>query len=245
MLVEAARIPGPTIDVRSFLFDPPSNTDNIASQFPAILIYFLNMFAKSIISQFANEAGVEPKNADPIGVTAISMFATSEFRWQSISLIDILIAKFHVTCPVLFGIYGNDKMEAGRKRLGWWRENGSWVSEQRHAERMTGLASGFAALSLRDFKNAKSTNPYPPRHFWRALATILNMPPTEVTETHFIVLKPLLEHHVERIIGFFGIAGIAALRKAVVDFPKIRRSVASTALSTLATILTNQRHLVL
>lgn len=204
----------------------------------ASFVYLLNIFAKAVISQLITEASVAPTTADPIGIVAITIFANNDLRWQGTSLIDILIAKFHVVCPVLFGVLnGNEKTEAGRKRLGWWKDpdTGGWVSEQRHSERMTGLGAGFAALSLRDFKQSKSSNPFPPRNYWTVLAGIVNLPKDAITQTHCVLLRALIEHHVGKFIGFFGQAAIALLKVAVVDFPrKADKSVGSIALATLS-----------
>lgn len=205
------------------------------------MLYILNILSKAIISQFIDEASVAPKAADPAGVLAISIFAAAEFRWSGLSLIDMLLAKFHVVCPVLFGVYGSETTERGRARLGWRREEGGgWIGEQKHGERMTGLGAGFGAVSLRDFRNSKNTNPYPCDKYWQALARITNTPPEEVTETHYIVLKAMVETHADKVMGFFGPAyGAAAIRRAVVEFPRqaLKGSVAAGALRTLQTTL--------
>ena len=247
MLKEAATVQQPSLDIRPYILTHiPPDADTTDNQVPALLIYLLNAFSKAVIAQFANEASVTPPAADPTGIAAITIFAANDFRWKGISLIDMLIAKFHVMCPVLFGIYGSDKMEEGRRRLGWQRDpdSGSWVNEQRHSERMTGLGVGFAALSLRDFKNSKSVNPFPSGHFWRALACIINTPVQDITQTHCIVLKALVEHHINEFIGFYGQAGLVALRKAVIDFPRLApKSVAASALLTLPATMRRNAHL--
>src|SRR5207248_2586351 len=95
-----------------------------------------------------------------------------------------------------------------------------FVPEQRHNERMTGLGAGFAALALRNFSKTKWRNPFPPREYWECLANIVNVPPHEVQPTHLIVLKSMVENAVERFILFFDAAAVAALRHALVDFPR-------------------------
>lgn len=160
------------------------------------------------------------KAADPIGVIGISVFAQRPFKLEgTIPLIDILLAKFHFTCPVLFGVHGNEKTPSGRARIGWGREDGEWVSPQAHLQRQTGLAAGYAALTLRDFSKSKNDNPYPPRHYWTALAKITNVPSEQIQPTHFVVLKGLVDGNVERFVNFYGQAAIAALKRALVDFP--------------------------
>jgi nucleoporin GLE1 len=128
---------------------------------------------------------------------------------------------------VLFGIYGNEDTNEGKTRLGWLREigaddkkSGPFVPEKLHLERMTGLGAGFAAITLRDYSKSKLQNPYPVTHFWRALAAILNVPPEEVTNTHFAVLKNMIEHYVLKILNFFGRAGLLVLRRALLEWPQ-------------------------
>jgi len=247
LLKEAAAVAEPRTDARRFLAYPPPATDD--SKGPALLVYLLNIFSKAIISQFINEAGVSPKTADPIGVVGVSVFAANEFRWKGTSLIDIMIAKFHVVCPVLWGIYGDEKSTQGKTRLGWWREdkNGPWVSEQRHSERMTGLGAGFAAIALRNFEKSRLENPYPNVRYWQSLASIVNVPPQEATQTHFIVLKAMIENYETRFLEFYGDAAKIALKKALIDFPKraTDKSVAASAVAVLPDVLRRDKKLTL
>lgn len=249
LLMEASQMTLPMLDVKLFILSiPPQANNSTNSQIPGPLIYLLNMLSKYIISQFIDEAGVMPKAADPIGVVAVSMFAQPEFRWNGTPLIDILLAKFHVVCPILWGVYGDDKTEGGRKALGWWRESpgGPWVSEQRHSERMTGLGSGFAALAMRDFSKSKNQNPFPPSHYWHAMACIVNTPTHQVTQTHFFVLKAMIDNYIPRFIGFYGQAAKAALRRAIVDFPQqSSKNVAASGLATLAVTIKRDLQLTL
>jgi len=231
LLKEAAAVAEPRTDARRFLAYPPPATDD--SKGPALLVYLLNIFSKAIISQFINEAGVSPKTADPIGVVGVSVFAANEFRWKGTSLIDIMIAKFNVV----------------KTRLGWWREdkNGPWVSEQRHSERMTGLGAGFAAIALRNFEKSRLENPYPNVRYWQSLASIVNVPPQEATQTHFIVLKAMIENYETRFLEFYGDAAKIALKKALIDFPKraTDKSVAASAVAVLPDVLRRDKKLTL
>ena len=140
---------------------------------------------------------------------------------------DVLLAKYHACCPILWGIYGNEKTAQGRSRIGWWKEDGGWVSEQRHSERMAGLGAGYAAIALRDFSKSKNENPYPPSNYWKTMSYILNTPAAQIQLTHFFVLKALIDGYIPRFISFYGQAGLVALRKALVDFP--RQAAPSTA----------------
>lgn len=215
----------------------------------ALLLYQLNIFSKAIISQFIDEAGVSPKAADPVGIIASHIFALNDFKWNGTSMIDVLLAKFHVVCPVLWGIYGDEKSTEGRTRLGWWREEqgGPWVSDQRHSERMTGLGAGYAALSLRNYEKARLENPLPNWNYWRSMAAIVNVPSREATQTHFIVLKAMVENYETRFLEFYGDAALAALRKALIEFPRdvLDKSVAAKAVAVLPDVLRRDNKLTL
>lgn len=244
-LKKAATFAEPQVDITMFLASPPQIDDRNG---PALLVYLLNIFAKAMIAQFISEAGVKPLIADNLGTVASHIFALDHFRWKGISLIDVLIAKFHVVCPVLFGIYGNEQTLEGKRRLGWWREEGggAFVPEQRHLERMTGLGAGFAGISLKNYEKARAQNPYPDKHYWKSLAGITNVAPQEITQTHFVVLKGMIENFESKFLHFFGDAAIAALRLALIELP--RRSppnVAAKSLAGLVDVLKRDKKLIL
>ncbi|KMU91706.1 hypothetical protein CIHG_09513 [Coccidioides immitis H538.4] len=140
---------------------------------------------------------------------------------ESCSMIDILLAKYHVVCPVLWGFYGSESTQTGKTALGWWRDepDGPFVSRQVHEERMIGLGAGFAAISLRDFSKTSRQNPLPNTHFWKALSIIVNVPPEEIQDTHLTVLGAMLKFSAQRVVGFWGDLGLLALRHAIVTFP--------------------------
>jgi nucleoporin GLE1 len=215
--------PSPPVDPGMVMLSTPAPAEgshNNGDSLPVLFVYLLNQFSKALVSQFVDEAGVAPKTADPIGIIAASVFAQSELCWRGTSLIDILICKMRVACPVLFGIRGNEKTEEGRARLGWRRgEGGEWVSDQVHNTRMTGLGAGYAAISLRNFSKSSFKNPYPPTMYWRSMASIVNTPPEEASSTQYIVLKAMIENYEQRFMEFYGSAARAALQIALVDFP--------------------------
>lgn len=216
-------------------------------------MFLLNHFAKSIVGQFALEGAFESKIADVIGVLAVTVFARPQYLFNGQSLIDILWAKYHQRCPVLFGISGSERTQAGRARLGWGVEGGSFVQPDEHYTRMTGLGSGFAALTLRDFSRSKNANPAPNRIFWESMARILNTPATDIQPTHFVVLKAMIENFMPRIIGTFGGAGIAVLRQALIVFPnekgpqdeKGKKLPSVTALQSMPVLIQRDLHLTL
>jgi nucleoporin GLE1 len=217
--------------------DTTGTAINNGDTLPTLFIYLLNVLSKAIVGQFIEEAGVAPQAADPIGIITISVFSNGDFQWRNRPLIDILIAKMRVVCPVLFGIRGSEKTEEGRERIGWKKEGGNWVGEQVHNTRMTGLGAGYAALCLRDFpKTTRLKNPWPPTHYWHSLASIVSTPPDQSSPTQFMVLKAMIENYEAMFMKFYGTAALAALRVALVDFPgrALEPNVAISSLKVLA-----------
>ncbi|EEY18017.1 predicted protein [Verticillium alfalfae VaMs.102] len=94
---------------------------------------------------------------------------------------------------------------------------------------MTGLGAGFAPISLRDFSKASKKNPYPPSHYWTAMAKIVNSPPALISNTQYTVLKAMIDGHETRFLQFYGNAAIEALRTALVEFPKKAPATSHTA----------------
>jgi len=216
-------VPSELVDPHDYITDrrePAQGAQWNEPHLPSLFLYLLNQFSKAIINQFVNECGAQPKSADPVGVIAAMVFSNPLYLWRGKSLIDILMAKLRVGCPVLFGYRGSEKTEQGRLRLGWKKDGpGGWIPEQAHIDRMKGLGVGYAAISMRDFSRSNNTNPWPPRNYWSSLARILNTPPAEVSNTQCVVVRAMLETYEERFIGFYGSQAIAAMRKALVEFP--------------------------
>ncbi|TRX89503.1 hypothetical protein FHL15_009547 [Xylaria flabelliformis] len=215
-------VPSAMVDPSQYVTDQRQPMDGALHnepQLPSLFLYLLNVFAKTIINQFINECGAQPKAADPLGVIAAHIFSNKTYLWRGKTLVDILMAKYRVACPVLFGYRGSESTEQGRARLGWRRDGAAWAPEQQHIDRMKGLAVGYAAISLRDFSKSPNTNPWPPSKYWTSLARIVNTPPTEISNTQCVVLRSMIEIYEERFIYFYGSAGVAALRSALIDFP--------------------------
>lgn len=238
MLLEALTIfQSPPVDPNMVLVTPRQPVEGAVNngELPSLFIYLLNILAKAVVAQFIDEAGVSPKAADPIGVIAVSLFANKDFVWRNESLIDILMCKMRIACPVLFGLRGNEKTEEGRARLGWKKTDGRWVDPQAHNTRMTGLGAGYAAIALRDFSKAKMINPWPPTNYWRTLSSIVDTPPEEASDTQYIVLKALIENSESRFLTFYGDIGRSALSVALVAFPAraLEQSVAVKAVAVL------------
>lgn len=220
VLDQARQMQGPTIDVSQFIIStdpevPPSQ--GVDTAYPGILLYLLNWIAKYAIQQLLSESAVDTAAADPVGVLVCTIFSIPDYRWNNQSLIDILWAKYHRVCPPLFGIHGPENTLAGRARLGWSSDD----DEQTHYTRMTGLAAGFSAITLRDFTKSRNRNPAPNRLWWESMARILNLRAGEAQSTHYVLVKAMVDDFVPRILSTFASAGRAALRKAVREFPQV------------------------
>lgn len=211
----------PSVDIRQFIAFPPPEIAQTEHRVPAMLIYGLNMLAKALIAALITEASINPTHAEPIGIVAAQIFSMDIFMFRGITMGDILLAKYRVVCPALWGSTGDEKTESGRRALGWWREesSGPFVSEQAHMDRMTALGAGFSALTLRNFGKAKRTNPFPNTIFWTSLQKILSIPPADMQDTHVALLQAMLRASSERVLGFFGQVGLALLRRAIIDLP--------------------------
>ncbi|KAG9779504.1 mRNA export factor GLE1 [Exophiala dermatitidis] len=237
LLRSLTEIPSPPVSVNDYLPSPFSLHDDGRTTVPSLVLYLLSFFSKAIINAFVGECAVNPKAAEPIGTLVAQIFSMPELQFArnvpsnngrptTVSLISVLMCKFHATAPILFGIYGPESTSAGRMRLGWRLEKlnddqKAFVNENKQYDRLTGLGVGYASIALRNFAKAKVQNPWPPTNYWSSLAHIVNTPPDQVQMSHLIVLKSMLEHNaIDRFLLFFGAAGIAALRQAVVDFPR-------------------------
>ncbi|KKY19060.1 putative gle1-like protein [Diplodia seriata] len=187
----------------------------------------------AIVNQLVSEAGVNIKAADPIGIIAVSILGYPQYCInQKVPLTDILLAKYHKCCGVLFGMYGPEGTERGRQRLGWRRIGTQWCSGQDHLERMTGLGAGWASLALRKIKVGSAlVHPLPNAHYWRAFSRIVNTPTHEATATHYMVLKAMVEgDSLDRFVQCYGQAALAALRKGLIEFPRGHDSVAAKSM---------------
>ncbi|KAK5282584.1 hypothetical protein LTR40_003075 [Exophiala xenobiotica] len=233
-------IPSPPVPLNGFLPPHLSLNDNGTTTIPSLVLYLLSIFSKAIINSFVGECAVNPKAAEPIGTLVAQIFSMPELQFprnvqavnalstrsQTESLISVLMSKFHASAPILFGIYGPEHTIAGKLRVGWRTDRISddkkaFVTDDKHYDRQTGLGVGYASIALRNFSRAKISNPWPPTHFWSSLAHVVNTPPSEVQISHLILLKNMLENNaIDRFVLFFGAAGVAALRQAVVDFPR-------------------------
>ncbi|KAL4894049.1 hypothetical protein BDV59DRAFT_201359 [Aspergillus ambiguus] len=249
-LEKAASIPEPRVNVCNYLaFPPPEIASSGDTQVPALLIYGLNIFAKSLIAALLTEASLNHGHSEPVGIVAAQIFSMDAFIYKGCPMVDILWAKYRVVCPALWGFYGDEKTEGGRRALAWWREgpDGPYISEQGHADRMTALGAGFASITLRNFGKTPRKNPFPNHLFWFAMHKILTVPVDEMQETHVILLSSMLKSSAERIVGFFGHIGLALMRRAIVDLPSAlpRQSMGVNQLKLLKDLYKREKNIII
>lgn len=237
--------PSPMMSMDEFVVEQRQPVDGAHNndQLPVMFVWLLNHFAKAVINQLALEAGSTPLVALSVAIFTVRIFSQPEFLWRGKSLIDILIAKFRIVCPPLFGLRLDDTTEEGRARLGWKKNEGKWMSEEQQVGRWSGIVAGYAAICLRDFsRSTKLKHPYGVWHYWKAIAAIASTPPAELTKTQAYILKSLINNYEKKFVGFYGSAAIAVLRKATVELPsKIEhQNEATRALGALATKMNHE-----
>ena len=215
----ALNTPGPTVDIRPFLVNqtiPPLANESEA-QYPAFLLYMWIMFEKFLLKQFEKEASNEDgRIIQEIGLIAASLFADQRYMWKGVSLIDVLLAKMHHICPIMFGVLGNMNTVEGQKRLGWMPIDKQPPTAEIYMQRIRGLSAGFAAMSLRAFKTVPAL---PMSEYWRCLVHVCNTPSADMYPGHFAILNGLLRDFYKKFLGFYGIQAKGVLRRAVVDIP--------------------------
>lgn len=244
ILENAAKFEGaPMIDMSSIIISahPP-----VHGQGSAILVFLLNHFAKSIVGRMIEEASRDPEMAEPLGIMVVTVFARPTLSFQGHSLIDLLWAKYHRVCPILFGIWGDERTQIGRTRLGWWKEGDKFITADSHYDRNSGLAIGFSAITLRNFSKQRTDNPAPNNVFWTALARLTNALDAELQPTHFYVIRSMLRLHIPRFMQLYGKAGMAAIRHALVAFPargKNNGIEAANMLTAQSVLLSQELHL--
>jgi nucleoporin GLE1 len=207
------------IDPSPFFLTVPEVTEAAPQQLPSLFIYLLVIFAKAVAAQCVSELATKPTVADPIGILVMTIFTNPNFYWRGSSFINILVAKFRVACPTLFGVRGSEVTEEGRERLGWRKDvANNWYSEEEHFNRMAGLATGYAAISLRKVGENR-VNPYPPCHYWTTIALIITTPDAQITQTQRVVLRGLVANHWSTFITLWGSMAVEALRLVIMDYP--------------------------
>lgn len=148
---------------------------------------------------------MRPGTADPIGVAVVSTFADEGLTIHGHSFVDIIIARLIKKNPLLKGELGPEATERDRKRLGWTQDtDGKWESEEDHINRMVGLTAGFTAIAGRNFGASKLVNPYPIFNLWHIVAHLLNVTTDQLTNSHYFVMKTLLEVGAKKLVDVYG-----------------------------------------
>jgi nucleoporin GLE1 len=216
----ALSTPGPTVDIRPYLIsqDIPPLANEAEAQYPAFLLYMWICFEKFVLKQFEKEAAsTDGRTIQEIGLIAASLLADQRYMWKGIPLTDIVLAKLHRICPILFGIRGTMNTAEGRIRLGWLPIDKASPSEEQYGQRMRGLGAGYAALSLRSF-NAKAPA-VPMSEYWRAIVSICNTPTDCLWPGHFAILYGLIRDYYKKFLTFYGAQARGVLRRATIDLP--------------------------
>jgi nucleoporin GLE1 len=209
---------GPTIDIRPFIISHPipQLADEREAQYPAFLLYMWICFEKFVLKQFEKEAAApDGRTIQEIGLIAASLLADQRYMWQGLPLTDIVLAKLHRVCPILFGVRGTMNTAEGRIRLGWLPKSAG--SEEQYGQRMRGLGAGYAALSLRSF-NAKAPA-VPMSDYWRAIVSICNTPTDSLWPGHFALIHGLTKDYYKKFLTFYGAQARGVLRRATIDLP--------------------------
>ncbi|KAF2667319.1 hypothetical protein BT63DRAFT_456623 [Microthyrium microscopicum] len=207
------------LDAREFVINPQNPWQaGQNTQVSGVFVFLLNHLVKSAIKQMVAASTQTHYNAvDYYGVIISWMVSFNGYRVQGNSFADIVIAKFHHSCPPLFGVFGPENTREGRLRLGW-----RGTSEQDHFDKAHAMAMGWASTTLRDYsklqdKTQKSA--IPAWHYWQSISCITNVPANQLTKTHAVAIKGLLEWYANQFVKFYGQAAMTAMRTAVISLP--------------------------
>ncbi len=212
----AMKTPGPMIDIRPFLISQPipQLANEAEAAYPAFLLYVWICFEKFLLKQFEKEAANEDGRViQEVGLIAASLLGDQKYMWKGLPLTDIVLAKLHRACPPLFGIRGAMNTAEGRLRLGY----GPNLTPDSYSQRLRGIGSGFAAMSLRTF--AAKAPAMPISEYWRAIVSICNTPPEHLWPGHFAILNGLIRDYYKKFVNFYGVSAKAVLRRATIDLP--------------------------
>lgn len=209
------------IDAKTFIIKPITPfADGQNTQVSGVFVFLLNILIKAAIKSMPSSATTTTYNAlDPIGVLICWITSLNEFRLQGNPFTDIILAKYHKVAPILFGIHGSEKTQSGRERLGWAKEDGEWADIQTHYDRLNGLSIGWAAITLRDFSKVAETSAFPHWMYWKTLAGIINLPPGQLSRSHSVALRGLLNLYGDKFVKSYGKYAIMVLRKTLIDIP--------------------------
>ena len=212
----ALKTPGPMIDIRPYIISHPipQLANEAEAGYPAFLLYVWICFEKFLLKQFEKEAANEDgRIIQEIGLIAASLLGDQKYMWKGIPLTDIMLAKLHRACPILFGIRGTMNTTEGRIRLGCTPN----TTLDAYNQRLRGVGAGYAAMSLRTF--ASKAPALPISEYWRAIVSICNTPPEYLWPGHFAILSGLIRDSYKKFLTFYGVAAQGVLRRATIDLP--------------------------
>ncbi|KAF2018731.1 hypothetical protein BU24DRAFT_103827 [Aaosphaeria arxii CBS 175.79] len=218
VITAARNAGGPTLDIRPFLISQqlPQLSNEAEAQYPQLMLYAYICIEKQVLKQFEQEAANEDgRIISELGAIVASLLIDKNYVWREVPMTDLILAKMHRVCPILFGIRGNMSTAAGQARLGWINIAGAPPEVNSYNQRMLGLGAGFAALSLRHVPQPA----VPMSEYWRAVAAISNTPAGDLFGGHFMVMKGLLRDNAKKFVNFYGVAAVALLRKATFTLP--------------------------
>lgn len=227
----ALTTPGPMIDIRPYIISHqiPQLANENAAAYPAFLLYVWICFEKFLLEQFNKEAAnPDGRIIQEIGLIAASLLGDQKYMWGGLAMTDIVLAKLHKACPLLFGIRGTMETKEGRLRLGWQESS----TPETYSQRMRGIGAGYASMSLRSF--ASKSPAIATSEYWRAIVSICNTPPDQLWPGHFALLGGLIRDYYKKFLQFYGVPARGVLRRAVVDLPVRAPERCKDAASTIA-----------
>lgn len=153
--------------------------------------WILNFISDAIISQAETEVSVKPKASIPLAKLTLNLLILFE------ELSYFLLAKFYTACPFLLGYSCPQDTEEGRTRLGWNRDEdtGKWENEVQYNERLSGISTLFSVITRLKldstyigYNSSTTKHPLPISNSWIFLARMVDVPATELTETHYTIV---------------------------------------------------------
>ena len=211
---------GPMIDIRPYIISHPipQLANEAEAAYPAFLLYVWICFEKSLLKQFEKEAASEDgRTIQEIGLIAASLLSDQRYMWRGVPLSDIVLAKFHRICPILFGVRGTMQTAQGQARLGWRPIDKNPPTAESYSQRLRGLGAGYAAMSLRSF-NGKAPA-IPMSEYWRAIVSLCNTPSDAVWPGHFALISGLVRDYYKKFLACYGVPARGVLRRAVLELP--------------------------
>ncbi|CCK67930.1 nucleoporin GLE1 KNAG_0A02410 [Huiozyma naganishii CBS 8797] len=167
---------------------------------PLIYPWILNFCAKAIVHQAETEVRVKPESATPLA--KLSCFLLQQFP----ELGELLMARFVKKCPYVIGYTCAIETEKGRSSMGWKRKSDDkWESDTSYDERMAGMMTLFAAITMLPESNQQPVNEkWSVVASWQIVARMANLPTASLTNTHFILLGAWWDSCAFEFLGTFG-----------------------------------------